>query len=384
MKFIPAYYLAGTFIAVSLLSCTEKKAEVAAVNADVNVVAVGQKTVPVFSEYVGETFGQEDIQIQSRVDGWITGIHFKEGDMVQKGQLLYTVDDLPIKNKIDQAQAKLAEANTGKVRNKSELDRVEPLTAMHALSQRDLDAAKAGYQASISQVDAAEAALRNAKIELEYTHITSPITGVIGISKVLVGDYIGKLNTGAPLNIVSSIGTIRVRFSISEDEYLKFAKAKTNTDHKILQNQIPVQLVLSDGSVYPETGTISLSNRQIDPATGSLLIQAVFPNAQNLLRPGQYAKIRLQTDVYKDAILVPQQAVNQIQNIYQVFVVNDSNMIRPAVIKVGKRVGSNWIVQEGLQMGTKVAIIGNAVVNNPKVAIKPSMITWNYDSTSIQ
>ena len=355
MKFIPAYYLAGTFIAVSLLSCTEKKAEVAAVNADVNVVAVGQKTVPVFSEYVGETFGQEDIQIQSRVDGWITGIHFKEGDMVQKGQLLYTVDDLPIKNKIDQAQAKLAEANTGKVRNKSELDRVEPLTAMHALSQRDLDAAKAGYQASISQVDAAEAALRNAKIELEYTHITSPITGVIG-----------------------------VRFSISEDEYLKFAKAKTNTDHKILQNQIPVQLVLSDGSVYPETGTISLSNRQIDPATGSLLIQAVFPNAQNLLRPGQYAKIRLQTDVYKDAILVPQQAVNQIQNIYQVFVVNDSNMIRPAVIKVGKRVGSNWIVQEGLQMGTKVAIIGNAVVNNPKVAIKPSMITWNYDSTSIQ
>ncbi len=384
MKFIPAYFLAGTFIASSLLSCKEKKAEEAAINADVNVVAVGQKTVPVFSEYVGETFGQEDIQIQSRVDGWITGIHFKEGDLVQKGQLLYTVDDLPIKNKIDQAQAKLAEANTGKVKNKSELDRVEPLTAMHALSQRDLDAAKAGYQASISQVDAAEAALRNAKIELEYTHITSPITGVIGISKVLVGDYIGKLNTGAPLNTVSSIGTLRVRFSISEDEYLKFAKAKINTDHKILQNQIPVQLVLSDGSVYPETGTISLSNRQIDPATGSLLIQAVFPNAHNLLRPGQYAKVRLQTDIYKDAILVPQQAVNQIQNIYQVFVVNDSNMIRPAVIKVGKRVGSNWIVQEGLQMGAKVAIIGNAVVNNPKVAIKPSMITWNYDSTSNQ
>jgi membrane fusion protein (multidrug efflux system) len=383
MKYIPAYFLAGTFIAFSLLSCKEKKAEEAAVSPDVNVVAVGQKTVPVFSEYVGETFGQEDIQIQSRVDGWITGIHFKEGDLVQKGQLLYTVDDLPIKNKIDQAQAKLAEANTGKVRNKSELDRVEPLTAMHALSQRDLDAAKAAYQASISQVDAAEAALRNAKIELEYTHISSPITGVIGISKVLVGDYIGKLNTGAPLNTVSSIGTMRVRFSISEDEYLKFAKAKTNTDHKILQNQIPVQLVLSDGSVYSETGTISLSNRQIDPSTGSLLIQAIFPNAQNLLRPGQYAKIRLQTDMYKDAIMVPQQAVNQIQNIFQVFVVNDSNMVKPTVIKIGKRVGSNWIVDGGLQMGAKVAIVGSAVVN-PKVAIKPTLISWNYDSTSIQ
>jgi membrane fusion protein (multidrug efflux system) len=382
MKFNPAFVLAGSLAFFSMLSCKEKKAEVAPTSPDVNIVPVGQKTIPIFSEYVGETFGQEDIQIQSRVEGWITGIHFKEGDLVQKGQLLYTVDDLPIKNKIDQAQAKLAEANTGKVKNKSELDRVEPLTNMHALSQRDLDAAKASYQASLSQVDAAEAALRNAKIELEYTHITSPITGIIGISKVLVGDYIGKLNT-SPLNTVSSVGTMRVRFSISEDEYLKFAKEKTGTGHKILQNQIPVQLVLSDGSVYQETGSISLSNRQIDPATGSLLIQAVFPNAKSLLRPGQYAKIRLQTDIYKDAVIVPQQAVNQIQNIYQVFVVSDSNLIKPTVIKMGKRVGSNWIVESGLKLGDKVAIIGSAVVN-PKVEIKPIVIPWNYDSTSNQ
>lgn len=382
MKFFPAFVFAGSFTSLLFLSCKEKKAEVMVVSPEVNIVSVGQKTVPVFSEYVGEIFGQEDIQIQSRVDGWITSIHFKEGDLVKKGQLLYTVDDLPVKNRIDQAQAKLAESVTNRVKNKSELDRVEPLTAMHALSQRDLDAAKAAYQASISQVEAAEAALRNAKIELEYTHITSPITGVIGISKVLVGDYIGKFSI-SPLNTVSSIGTMRVRFSISEDEYLKFAKAKSNTDHKILQNQLAVQLVLSDGTVYPETGTISLSNRQIDPATGSLLIQAVFPNPQNLLRPGQYAKIRLQTDLYKDAILVPQQAVNQIQNIYQVFVVNDSNMVRPTVIKIGKRVGSNWIVEGGLPMGAKIAIIGSAVVN-PTVAIKPTLISWNYDSTTNQ
>jgi membrane fusion protein (multidrug efflux system) len=176
---------------------------------------------------------------------------------------------------------------------------------------------------------------------------------------------------------------MRVRFSISEDEYLKFAKEKANAGHKILQNQIPVQLVLSDGSVYPETGSISLSNRQIDPATGSLMIQAVFPNAKSLLRPGQYAKIRLQTDIYKDAVIVPQQTVNQIQNIYQVFVVNDSNFIRPTVIKVGKRVGSNWIVESGLKQGEKVAIIGSAVIN-PKVEIKPVVIPWNYDSTSNQ
>jgi membrane fusion protein (multidrug efflux system) len=135
--------------------------------------------------------------------------------------------------------------------------------------------------------------------------------------------------------------------------------------------------------LFADAGMISLSNRQIDPATGSLLIQAVFPNTKNLLRPGQYAKIRLQTDLYKDAVIIPQNAVNQIQNIYQVFVVNDSNLIRPTVIKMGKRIGSNWIVESGLKMGEKVAIVGSAVVN-PKVQIKPTVIPWNYDSTSNQ
>jgi membrane fusion protein (multidrug efflux system) len=372
--------LAFVFISTS---CNQQKEEPKPIIPEVNIVTVGQKTVPIFSEYVGETYGQEDIQIQSRVDGWITGIYFKEGDLVQQGQLLYTIDDLPIKNKIDQAEAKLAEANTGKVKNKAELDRVEPLTAMHALSQRDLDAAKAAYQASISQVDAAEAALRNAKIELDYTKIKAPITGVIGISKALVGDYIGKLNTGSPLNTISSINNMRVRFSISEDEYLKFAKRKNSSDHKILQDKLPVQLLLTDGSLYGETGTISLSNRQIDPATGSLLIQASFPNTQHLLRPGQYVKLRLQTDVFTDAILVPQQAVMQMQNIYQVFVVNDSNKVVPSIIKPGARVGSNWIVLQGVQAGTKIAIVGNAIVK-PNIAINPKSINWNYDSTSNQ
>ncbi len=378
------FRLLSLFLLLFVLnSCKENKDQPQAILPEVNIVTVGQETVPIYSEYVGETYGQDDIQIQSRVDGWITSINFKEGDLVQKDQLLYTVDDLPIKNKIDQAEANLAVANTSKVKNKSELDRVEPLTAMHALSQRDLDAAKANYQASLSQVDAAQAALRNAKIELDYTHIKAPITGVIGISKVMVGDYIGKLNTGAPLNTISSINSVRVRFSISEDEYLKFAKTKNNTDHKILQNQIPVQLLLSDGTMYDETGTISLTNRQIDPATGSLLVQAVFPNTKHLLRPGQYVKLRLQTDLYKDAVLVPQQAVGQLQNVYQVFALGDSNKITPTIIEPGKRVGSNWIVSKGIKAGDKIAIIGNALIR-PNVPVNPKMISWNYDSTSKQ
>jgi membrane fusion protein (multidrug efflux system) len=371
---------AGLF---SLFSCKDKKPETAALVPEVNVVEVGQKTVPFYTEYVGETFGKEDIQIQSRIEGWITSIHFKEGELVQKGQLLYTIDDLPIKNKIDQAEANLAQANTSKVKNKAELDRVEPLTQMHALSQRDLDAARANYQASLSQVDAAQAALRNAKIELSYASITAPITGIIGTSKYWVGDFIGKLNTGAPLNVISSVNSIRARFSISEDEYLKFARLKQNSSSKLFAENIPVEMILSDGTKYNQTGSINLTNRQIDPSTGSLLVQALFDNPQGLIKPGQYVKLKLKTDEFKDAILVPQQSIIQFQNLFQVFVLNDSNKVNPVVVKPGKRIGSNWIVNEGVKVGDKIAIIGNAAVK-PSMPVKPTMIQWNYDSTSQQ
>ena len=381
MKNILPVTLAACLCISTMQSCSEKKNQTAAQIPEVNMVVAGLKTVPVFSEYVGETYGQEDVQIQSRVDGWVTGIQFKEGDLVQKGQLLYTIDDLPIRNRLDQAEAKLAEANTIKAKNKSELDRVEPLTQMHALSVRDLEAAKAAFQASVSQSEAAAAALRNAKIELDYARITAPISGVIGISKVMVGDYIGKLSTGAPLNTVSSIGNMRIRFSISEDEYLKFARAHKKTGNKLSLSQIPVTLILSDGSVYNEPGSIDLINRQIDPSTGSLLIQASFSNDARLLRPGQYVKIRLLAEEFKDAVLVPQQAVNQIQNLFQVFLLNDSNQVAPVVIQPGQRVGSNWIVKSGLKAGDRVAILGSAVVQ-PGVPVKPVAVQWNYDSTS--
>ena len=383
MRFTQSKLAAVCFLfSAAFYSCKEKE-QPKAITPDVNYVTAGQKTLPVFTDYVGTTLGQEDVQIQSRVDGWVTGIYFKEGDLVQKGQLLYTIDDLPIKNKINEAEARLAEANAAKANSKAELSRVEPLTAMHALSQRDLDAAKASYIASVSQVDAAEASLRNANIELGYTKITSPITGVIGISKVLVGDYIAKFNTGGPLNTVSSIGSMRVRFTINEDEYLKFAKRKTNNDQKILQNQIQANLILNDGSLYNETGTISLANRQIDNETGSLLIQASFPNPTALLRPGQYVKVRLKTDEFSNAVIVPQQAIIQLQSIYQVFIINDSSKVQPKVVKVGARVGSNWIVTDGLKPGEKVALLGNVAINT-KAPVKPVLVNWNYDSTSIK
>lgn len=349
---------------------------------DVNVVAAGKLTVPVFTEYVGETYGISDVNIRSRVAGYLTSVHYKEGQQVEKGQLLYVVDDRSIITRIDAAEAQLAEAKTYMVKAKADLDRVEPLTKMNALSQRDLDAARATYEASKSEVAAAEAALRNAKIDLGFTRITAPISGVIGISRVVVGDFVNQGAMGEPMNTISALGEVRVRFPISETDYLRFAKkAKENGGASVANRQFPVELVLGDNSIFPEVGKMDLANRQIDPQTGSLTLQAVFENQERLLRPGQYVKVRFKTDEYKDAIMIPQSAVNQLQGVYQVFVMGDSSKLKPKVVVPGARVGSNWIITEGLQEGEKVAIIGNAAIN-PKNPVKPTPINWNYDSTS--
>ena len=365
-------------------SCKEKKETVVQEAPSVNIVAAGQKTIPVYTEFVGETYGISDIQLQARVPGWITGIFFKEGDFVKKGQLLFSIDDQEIRNKIDAATAQLARANSQKSNMQSDLNRVEPLVKMNALSQRDLDAAIAANNSAKAEVDAAQAALANARVEQSYTQIKAPIAGIIGINNYQVGDYVSPNVIGSNLNTISAVGEMRVRFPISESEYLRFVRrARSDTSSVKTISKVPVKLILGDGTEFNETGRIDLANREIDPQTGSLLIQAIFSNKQNVLRPGQYVKVRFQTDLYNDAVLVPQQAVSQLQNIYQVYVLNDSSKVSPRIVKVGSRVGSNWIIQEGIKPGEKLAIIGSAAIN-PKIPVKPVMMNWNYDSTSVQ
>jgi membrane fusion protein, multidrug efflux system len=383
MHLVKNLTLKASFILLAgLASCGSKEQKKVTIVPDVNVVAVGQQTVPVFTEYVGQTYGKSDVNIRSKVDGYVMSMHFKEGQVVQKGQLLYVIDDRNIQARIDAAQASVAEAKTYMVKAKADLDRVEPLTRMNALSRRDLDAANASYNASRNQVEAAEAALRNTKVDLSYTRITAPISGIIGISKVLVGDFVNQGNLGEAINTISAVGEVRVRFPITEAEFLRFRKRATGAgDTKVDWATLPIELLLSDNSVFYETGRMDLANRQIDPATGSLLLQAVFENKEGLLRPGQYVKVRFKTDEFKDAIMVPQAAVNQIQNVYQVFVVGDSAKLAPRIVTTGARVGRNWIITSGLKPGEKVAVIGSASIN-PKNAVKPVMMNWNYDSTS--
>jgi membrane fusion protein (multidrug efflux system) len=363
----------------SISSCKEeeKKAEVIP---DVNVVTAGKKDISTFSEYVGQVYGLADVNIDPRVQGWITGIYFKEGSLVQKGSLLYTIDDQPFINELDAAKAEVARTQTLMENKKSELGRVKPLAEMNALSQRDLDFASSAYDASVNEVKIAQARVENAKIQLGYTKILSPITGIIGISKVQVGDYVRLVSAGNGINTVSSLGEVRVRFPISENDYLNFSREYRKDPKSNNFQEVPVELILGDGSVFGEKGRLQLTNRQIDPGTGSILIQALFKNTSGVLRPGQYVKVRFKTGDFTNAIVIPQQSVNQLQNIYQVFLLTDSNTLKPTLIKVGSRVGSNWIVSDGLKEGDKVVVVGSASLN-PAMVVKPVMMKWNYDST---
>ncbi len=380
MSLVLARGLIAGCLFFTIISCNEeeKKSEV---SPEVNVVLAGKKDIPTYSEYVGQVYGLTDVNIDPRVQGWITGIHFKEGSLVQKGSLLYTIDDQPFINELDAAKAEVARTKTLMENKKTELGRVKPLADMNALSQRDLDYASANYEASLNEVKIAQARLENAKIELGYTKMTAPITGIIGISKVQVGDYVHLATPGNGINTISSLGEVRVRFPISENDYLNFSREYSKDPKSNNFREVPVDLILGDGTVFGEKGKLQLTNRQIDPGTGSILIQAVFKNNRGILRPGQYVKVRFKTGEFKNAIVIPQQSVNQMQNIYQVFLLTDSNKLKPTLIKVGTRVGSNWIVTDGLKEDDKVVIVGSTFLN-PAMVVKPVMMKWNYDSTS--
>jgi membrane fusion protein (multidrug efflux system) len=369
------------YLIFSVISCKDDENKTAAVSPEVNVVLAGKQNIPVYSEYVGQVYGLTDVNIDPRVEGWITGIYFKEGSLVQKGSLLYTIDDVPILNQVEAAKADVARTQVLMLNKKSELDRVKPLAQMNALSQRDLDDANAAYEASVNEEKIAESKLANIRIQLSYTKMTSPITGIIGISKVQVGDYVQRSALGSGINAVSSLGEVRVRFPISENDYLNFSREYRKDPKSNNFQDVPVDLILGDGSVFGEKGHLQLTNRQIDPATGSILIQALFKNLSGILRPGQYVKVRFKSGEYNNAIVIPQQSVNQMQNIYQVFLLTDSNKLKPTLVKVGNRVGSNWIVNEGLKEGDKVVIVGSTFLS-PAMVVKPVMIKWNYDSTS--
>ena len=364
--------------AVFLTSC-KKEVAPEAKPLEISVVKVLQQDVRLESEYTGQTFGQSDIQINPRVDGVIESLNFKEGSVVSKGQLLYTIDPLPYQAKVNEAEGSLAEVEARLARTKSDLDMMVPLAKMNAVSQRELVAARAAYNASLASIKAATATLQNAKIELGYCRIVAPISGLIGISKVRVGDYV-RPGAVSVLNTISDLGDVRARFTMSEQEYLRIFREITKENSSLIGAGKSVSLVLSDGSIYPQTGKISFADRQIDPTTGAVTFEAAFANPDRLIRPGQFVKILVVTDIRKNALIIPQRSVIEMQGIYQVYVLGDNNKVEMKIIQIGPAYKDSYIVTEGLTANDKIALGGTSLLKSGSI-INPKVKEWNPGKT---
>lgn len=365
-NFNPKTLLFGFLSLSFLLTSCKKEVVTEAPPMKVNVVKAIQSDVPLYEDFVAQVYGQSDVDIRARVEGWVTTVNFKEGSAVKKGQLLYTIDDIEYKNRLDRQASEVTQATTELVRAESELSRVRPLTELNALSKKDLDNAVAEFEAAKAHVAATKSSLENAKVELGYTRVLAPFDGIVGISNVREGDYVSRTGTSV-LTTVSSVHGVRVRFQISEREYLRIAQLTPEQREGAKNN---VQLMLADGSIYSETGSVNFADREIDPSTGTMTIESTFPNPNGLLRPGLFVKARILFSTYSGAVMIPQRAVVQLQHIAQVYVVGESDSLKVTTIETGPKVGDAWIIKSGLKAGDRVAIIGSAgVTANAKIEV---------------
>ena len=344
---------------LAVFSCSKKEEPAPPPPPDVTVYQTEAQDVPIYQEFVGQIFGFKDIAIRARVEGFLEGIHFQEGSEIKKGASLYTLESQPFEEKVAARLSKLAEAKTILVKAESDLNRTRPLAEQKAVSESDLDSAVANYKASMAMVEAEEANVRAAKIQLGYTKIYSPISGIIGKTKAKVGDFVGRSPNPVILNMVSRTDTILVEFFISETQYLHIARYYLSSDAPTDKTrEANLELILVDGSVYEHKGRADFINREVDPTTGAMLSQASFPNPEGLLRPGQFGKIKARVRVVEDGILIPQRCVTELQGFYSVFVVDESNRIKRKEVKVGPKIKQFWLVTEGLKSGEKVVYEG--------------------------
>lgn len=343
---------------------------------EVAVIDVQPRDIPIYFDMIGQTRGSVDIPIRARVDGVLEEIHFLEGRPVEKGQLLYVIDPAPYQSKVVEAQGRLAEAQTQLAKATSDLERIRPLAEIDAVSQQDLDGAVAQYEAARASKQSAQAQVEQAEIQLGYTRIRSPIDGLIGITEAKVGEYVGRDPNPVVLNFVSQIDPIRVRFSINEREYLKFRRqfAESIREKDVDKPDRPtLQLILADGSIHDHPGGIVTSDAAIDPTTGTLTLEADFPNPDRIVLAGQFARVRGVAEERTGALVVPQRAVMEIQGLYQLAVVGDDGMVEIRQVEMGPRVDDEWIVNSGLQTGERVALEGlQRLRPGAKVVAKPA------------
>jgi len=365
MIFMPSrlytWMLLFGFASLNIFSCSSPEAPPSTPPPEVLVVMPEIQDVPIIKEFVGQIYGQRDIPIRARVEGYLEGIHFREGSRVRRGQLLYTIDPQPFQANVARYKSQLAEARIQAVRAQSELERIEPLAENNAVSQSDLDAAVAEKGAADAAVEAAEASLRMAEIELGYTRISSPLNGIIGKTNAKLGEFVGRNPNPVILNTVSQIDSFLVEFFLPEQVYLALARdmrSKIRSQNFSPDKRYPIQLVLADNSIYPYEGQALFIDREVNPNTGSLLIQTIFPNPDRLIRPGQFAKVLVTIDYIKDGMLIPQRCVSEFQGRQNVYVVNDSSQVKIRPLELGGTYKDYWIVLDGLKPSEQVIYEG--------------------------
>jgi len=321
-------------------------------------------------EWAAQTFGANDVEIRARVKGFLTQKVYKEGSAVRRGDLLFQIDPQEYQSAVAQARASLSEAQANLSKANTDVARLRPLAERNAVSRQDLDHAVAAQQAAEGQVAAARAVMNTAQLNLGYTKITSPITGLAGVAQADVGSLVGSPGPTL-LTVVSQVDTVKVKFRIAEREYLQLVRALGDSGRATPRGEPRLELVLSDGSVYDHKGRVVTVDRNIDPATGTLGIEALFPNPSGLLRPGQFARVRAPVTTRINAILVPQRAVREMQGTFSVGVLKPDSTVEVRPVKAGARVGSDWLVDSGLVAGAVIVVEGMQKVR-PGVKVRVS------------
>ena len=363
------------FVVFTLLSsggCGSKNVSAAAAPPpNVQIVEVIQRDVPVYHEYLATLDGYVNAQIQPQVSGYLIKQNYLEGAVVSKNQVLFKIDPRPFQAILDQAKAQVAQAEAQLGKTKLDVQRDTPLAKEKAIAQSQLDNDIQANLAAQATVQADRAAVEQAELNLEFTNVRSLVDGVAGIASGQVGNLVGPQII---LTTVSQLEPMKAYFTVSEQQYLAFVKRNpTEASREARERQLELELILSDGSIYPRKGKFFAADRQVDIQTGSIRLAGLFPNPSNVLRPGQFGRIRFISYTKTGALLVPQKAVVELQGSYQVAVVANDNKVNLRTVSVGERTGAMWIIDEGLKPGERVVVEGVQKVRD-SMPVKPTLV----------
>jgi membrane fusion protein (multidrug efflux system) len=360
--FLPIGIARNIVIALLCLSgCKDKTQKPAAPPPTVEVATVSQSDVPIYHDWIGVLDGFVNARIRAQVVGYLQTQNYKEGDPIKKGDLLFEIDPRTFKASLDQAKGQLAQAQARLGKTELDVKRYAPLVKDRAISQEEYDDAVQANLEAQAAVVAAKAQVEQAEVNLGFTQITSPIDGVASIATGQIGDLVGP--GSGELTTVSTVDPIKVYFNVTEQAYINFTRLfETESNRYERLRKLEIELILADGRVYPLKGQIYAADRQVSPTTGALRVAALFPNPNLALRPGLFGRVHIKFDLANGALLVPQKAVSELQGSFQVAVVNSENKVHIQPVRVGERMGMQWIIQEGLHPGDRVIVEGTQKV----------------------